>query len=288
MRECWNRCKLKKWKRISIFLLDHGADVNHRAGKCNGGTILGRTMLELLVEKGRYDLARYFISRGADIFTLHSNRPRNSEQTLIHMIADNSLKPPMKLVRYLHENGVDISQPNNRGKTALHMAAKRGYFELVQYLILKGASVNVEDGRGNRPLHLAVKKKDNFDMVKFLLSKGAEQVENKSGKTPAFFICRDHDYSYANLLIKRGQTNYGIIRDDNRPLSYSGLYFAARNGLAEIEQYDQISLKEKQELFKVGKTMYSYNFCKTPFLNYLRIICFIYFLHFFLTSRHEN
>ncbi|XP_039773044.1 potassium channel KOR2 [Panicum virgatum] len=81
--------------------------------------------------------------------------------------------------------GADPSKPDYDGRTALHVAALRGYEDIVRFLIQRGANVNSIDKFGNSPLLLALKS--GHDRITSLLVKhGAVlNLEDAGG-----YLCR--------------------------------------------------------------------------------------------------
>ena len=56
------------------------------------------------------------------------------------------------------ETGLDLSQTNIRGETALHGAANRGSDSIVQYLVDHGAKLDAKTKQGFTPLDIAMGK----------------------------------------------------------------------------------------------------------------------------------
>ena len=65
-------------------------------------------------------------------------------------------KDSLEALRLLVERGVDPDAFNERGQTALHVAAARGADSVVRYLAEQGAKLDMKDRRGRTPLDLAV------------------------------------------------------------------------------------------------------------------------------------
>ena len=63
--------------------------------------------------------------------------------------------------------GVDINKGDYDLRTALHLAAAEGQFDMVKYLVSKGADVNVKDRWNNTPI-VDAKTKNHQDIVDFL------------------------------------------------------------------------------------------------------------------------
>ncbi|EAY07127.1 hypothetical protein TVAG_342910 [Trichomonas vaginalis G3] len=73
---------------------------------------------------------------------------------------------------YFSYKGVDVNAANEKGRTALHYAAKYNSLEIAQYLISKGIDVNARDIKGYNSLSCAFYQQ-NFEMLDLLKSHGA-------------------------------------------------------------------------------------------------------------------
>lgn len=93
---------------IARMLVDAGADVNVKNGE-------GVTPLLVACDKGSTDIAKFFVSKGADASA-----------------AGGAFQA-----------------------TGLHAAAANGYGDLAEFLIASGAQVNAKDGSGHTPLYYA-------------------------------------------------------------------------------------------------------------------------------------
>ncbi len=62
----------------------------------------------------------------------------------------------LEALRLLVQHGVDPDAFNERGQTALHIAAARGADSLVRYLAEQGAKLDMKDRRGRTPLDIAL------------------------------------------------------------------------------------------------------------------------------------
>ncbi|KAL1458264.1 hypothetical protein WDU94_008426 [Cyamophila willieti] len=76
-------------------------------------------------------------------------------------------------VEILLNNGHDVDDQLENGRTPLFIAAEHGYTSMAALLIHKGANVNRKDDKGLTPLHLACFFR-YLDIVKLLLSKNAD------------------------------------------------------------------------------------------------------------------
>jgi uncharacterized protein len=93
------------------------------------------------------------------------------------------------------KSGDDPTAADNKGYTALHVAAQECQLEAVRLLIANGANVNAVDRDGNSPLWVAgyyagraIASDEAFKIVAALLKAGADpNLHNKAGKTPKFW-----------------------------------------------------------------------------------------------------
>jgi ankyrin repeat protein len=115
----WNCC----W-------LANKADVNGQSlvGGRNYAAV-GKTPLQLAVERGRKDIVELLLANKAD-----ANAGLNG-----NCIANT------------------VTKNNCVGQRLLHLAAERGRKDIVELLLAYGAKANAKDGNGSTPLQLALK-----------------------------------------------------------------------------------------------------------------------------------
>ncbi len=93
-------------------------------------------------------------------------------------------------VRLLLDQGIDVNAKNEKGWTALHLAAHQGHKDIVELLIKSGANVNQkiqscwDPQKYSRwtPLDMAIEKR-HTEIAKLLLSAGAD-VQSAQGAPP--------------------------------------------------------------------------------------------------------
>ena len=85
----------------------------------------------------------------------------------------------MEVVTYLVGKGADVNTEVPGDETPLIRASEQGHLSIVKFLVEKGADVNkvceemVDDKRRIRTALKMAKKKDHDDVLKYLISKGA-------------------------------------------------------------------------------------------------------------------
>ncbi|KAG9457112.1 hypothetical protein H6P81_001620 [Aristolochia fimbriata] len=149
----------------------------------------------------------------------------------------------------LFNAGADPSKTDYDGRTALHLAASRGYEDIVRFLIQKGANVNCIDEFGASPLLEAVKgghdrvvallvqnganlslqeagdylckvvKESNIDLLKRLLENGVDpNSKSYDQRTPLHTAAAEGLHVVASILIKFGGNVISKDRWGNTPL----------------------------------------------------------------------
>ncbi len=120
-------------------LIDAGADVNK--GKQNQQS----TPLMIAAAKGHIEIVNMLLSAQARV----NDADSNAMTPLLHAAAHPDI------TTILITAGADINHENNKGETALHLAAEGDYVKTVQALIVAGAQLNHVDKKGRTPLSRA-------------------------------------------------------------------------------------------------------------------------------------
>ena len=102
------------------------------------------------------------------------------------------------------DSGTDIDFRDNRGRTALNIAAYSKNAEAVEYLCQMGADVNAKDNNGCTALiHAAYY--NIVDVARILLKYNADQtITDRHGNTPLDYA---RDYGYQSMItLLEGET----------------------------------------------------------------------------------
>jgi ankyrin repeat protein len=155
----------------------------------------GETPLYVAAEKGRLEMAKILIARGADARALTPNG-----ETVLHAA---SMIESSALTTVLVQAGAEINRANHDGETPLYWAAMTGTFLAVKALADAGADLNVQETRGgNTALHAAAWHNDVV-LVHFLLSRNARtDIRNDAGLT-AFEFAKAGGRSSAVRLLEQ-------------------------------------------------------------------------------------
>ena len=139
------------------------------------------TFLLLATVEDRPDIVKLILEDntwGRDIINQQS---RSSKRTALHVAAERGF---VGITKILLDRGADVHAKTTAGETPLHLAAERNYVRVAEKLLEKEANVHVETRAGKTPLHLAAENNCK-EAVLYLLDKQANpQATDHQGKTP--------------------------------------------------------------------------------------------------------
>ena len=78
-------------------------------------------------------------------------------------------------VKFLVQQGADVTAPDKHGRSPLHFAVMSGKLEIVEFLVERGAGINLQDDKGRTPLHIAAQLK-NAEIERYLDAHGADRT----------------------------------------------------------------------------------------------------------------
>lgn len=153
---------------------------------------------------------------------------------LINAVESNDIEKVRNALLRVKNDGVDINQSNPVEYTALHVAAKNGDLEIAEELIAAGANPNVKSGILSRiPLHLAIWS-DKIDMVKFLISAGADMTIKDENGSPALFWIHNRSVDMIRTLISIPGIDLNVRGCYGRTILFGAIYSITGNEFAEI------------------------------------------------------
>ena len=178
------------------YFIRLGADVNARDAD-------ERTALHGAAFMGLVETCKILLKAGAkiDLKDIMSRNP------LLEAVSMNKIEAAVLLI----EHGANLEAKEVKyGKTALHLAAERGFSSMVDTLIIHGADMHSEKFKNDAiysltPLHLAVIN-NHIDTVKVLLDRGADTSElcGFRDKAPLHISCEKGFIEVSELLLKYG------------------------------------------------------------------------------------
>lgn len=184
---------LKLNNKIVTCLLEHGADSNKRVknglslldclvhdktDRLNYQTFGSRTQfVHNADDTQRLAMAKLLLAHGAnsdtlpDVYTIDDAPPYSYTNNVFQRAVFNK---DICLIELFLANGADVDVLNNKGKTALHIAAQSNFGkkhpEILKNLIKESIDINKRDKKGNTALMLAT----DAATLKILLEYGAD------------------------------------------------------------------------------------------------------------------
>ena len=187
------------------------------------GDYKGRTALHLSARKGSYDLVKYFADMGADM-----NLKDKSGMNCLHIAAECGHLSLCK--RMVYEHSIDVHITDNKGWTAFHHSAKKGYTEFITYFADMGTDISCKNDIGWNCLHIAAKK-GYFPLCKTLVEKYKFEVDmtDSKGRTALHISAT---YGSSDLVTYFARVGADInLRDDS---GRNCLHVAAKNGHLDL------------------------------------------------------
>ena len=118
----------------------------------------------------------------------------------------------LKIVEILLKANCETNIKNNKLKTPLHLASKRGYFDISKKLIENGALLNVYDLEKNSPLHY-VCMYNHVELLKYFLGK-LPQANSKNiyNKMPIDLTTNKEMKDLLENYLKKNENSYHKIK----------------------------------------------------------------------------
>src|SRR5688572_26242488 len=175
-------------------LLDSGAAVDRRAND-------GSTALMLASANGFIDIVRALLLKGADVTAARGGvRPRQVAVERGHadvaMLLDQAEALGRRLLQAANEGhdmvvrqvlalGAPVNMPDERGATALMIAARNGDLGMLQALLSRGADASVRDSQGRTVFEWAEPSSSTAKfVVAFLVERGVSKEVPRATAPP--------------------------------------------------------------------------------------------------------
>ena len=128
-----------------------------------------------------------------------NTRERSSGEGALHIVTRDR---DLGWLTFLVGKGARPDLQDQRGVTALSLAAQLGWIDGAELLLKYGASADLPNSRGETPLILAVQRRD-LPMARLLLSKGAnpKRTDSAAGLSAIDYAARDGARSAAMLKL---------------------------------------------------------------------------------------
>jgi len=112
--------------------------------------------------------------------------------------SDNNVSEARRLI----PSGTDVDALGMLCYTPLQWAASKNHLEMVKFLISKGANLNVV-GHGSMPLHSVIIT-DRIEIIKVLIANGVNATNERNDRTPLMLATYFGHIPIVQLLIANG------------------------------------------------------------------------------------
>ncbi|MGI8922853.1 MAG: ankyrin repeat domain-containing protein [Fimbriimonadales bacterium] len=187
--------------KAAALLLRYGADPNF-ATELEGGP------LHAMHYKGDADMATYLIHHGARTEAVDGSGQTplyKGMATLRHYRNDDGFARAGRndaVIKALIRGGCDPLNPGPAKATPLHIAAFLGRTDLVELMLQHAPYREVRNGDVQTPLHVAALTGSNAEMVRLLLSAGADpNVLDAYGERPLEIALRKNYLELVSVLL---------------------------------------------------------------------------------------
>lgn len=149
------------------------------------------------VESGSYELVKFFVNSGIDIYL-----KTFSGDNCLHIAACNG---HLNLFQTLiNDHGFDKNMAINNGYTALHKSAQCGSYELVKFLVDKGTDIHQKIKAGYNCLNIAARN-GHLDLCQNLIDDHDFDINvaANDGWTGLHSFTRSGSYELTNIFLAR-------------------------------------------------------------------------------------
>ena len=182
-------------------------------------------------EKSDRAALRSLLKQHADV-----NAPQADGMTALHWAAYRDDLETAKLLASANANAT-----NRYGVTPLSLACQNGSTAMVELLLAQGADANTSL-RGGETVLMTAARTGKPGPVAALLSRGAiVDAKERRGQSALMWAAADGHAGVVELLLKAGADFRAALPDSG----FTPLFFAARDGRADVVQIGRASCRER-------------------------------------------
>ncbi|WP_223270757.1 ankyrin repeat domain-containing protein [Subsaximicrobium wynnwilliamsii] len=171
----------------------------------NDTNIDGQSALMLALQRNSPEVIEFFMEKGGNAFAKDAKGNTLAYYLVASFDSRKSDEFESKL-KLLQEKGLQMNTKQAEGNTLNHLAAKNNDLELLKRLSAFNIDVNSKNDEGLTALHLAAMKAENEEMMKYLISKGADT------KIKTDFEESVYDLASENELLKKQNTPLNFLK----------------------------------------------------------------------------
>ena len=179
----------------------------------------GWTALHCSAQSGNYELFRYFVDKGTDVY-----QKTKKGHNCLHIAARNG---HLYLCQTLiDDHGFDENIVDNNGWAALHNSAESGNYELFRYFVDKGTDVHQKTKKSHNCLDIAAHK-GHLNLCQTLIDDHDfdKNIVNNNGWTALYCSAKSGNYELVRHFVEKGADIHQKTKDGD-----NCLHIAARKG----------------------------------------------------------
>ncbi|WP_339839741.1 ankyrin repeat domain-containing protein [uncultured Maribacter sp.] len=165
----------------------------------------GETALMLAVHDNQVEVVEFLLQKGAAM-----NAKDETGNTVAYFLAESFNKRTVDAfdakLKMLKAKGLKLNTVQAEGNTLYHLAAKNNDLDLLKKLSNNDIEINAKNDEGLTALHLAAMKAENDEMLKYMISKGADT------KSKTDFEETVYDLASENELLKKENTSLNFLK----------------------------------------------------------------------------
>ncbi|XP_023316824.1 uncharacterized protein LOC111694147 isoform X2 [Trichogramma pretiosum] len=211
------------------LLLKNGADPNTMVDKYDA-TALNFVCDEPKLTRVHLKMIQILLKYKADV----NIQDKDGFSPIMNLFrCPENYKLRLKVFKLLLENQADVTLVDNNGYTILHhiffndVAKNPIIFEVIELLLKSGVDVNKQNEKGHSALHLAADHCEHVKIIDLLLKNSADpnKADNR-GRTPLHFLCLQKNFTEVHLKMIQLLIQYKAdvnVRDEDgwSPIIYS-------------------------------------------------------------------
>ncbi|MBU2940962.1 ankyrin repeat domain-containing protein [Lacinutrix sp. C3R15] len=159
----------------------------------------GESALALAVANNSPEVVKFLLENNADITVLDANK-NNLTAYLIESFSGKKADAFKQKVDLLKENGLDITQTQENGNTLYHLAVAKNDKNILKFLSQFNINVNAKNNEGNTALHLAALQAKNAEILKYLISIGANLEATTDFDETAYDLANENEILKAHKI----------------------------------------------------------------------------------------
>ncbi len=153
----------------------------------------GETALSMAVRNNSAEAIRFLLNHGADV-KVRDAKNNSLGFNLFDSYSRRQAREFGPKLEVLTSSGLDLNAPQGDGSTIYHLAVAKNDMELLKMIESYKSNVNAKNKEGLTALHRAAMMSKDDEILKYLLSIGADKSAKTGMDETAFELARDNEY----------------------------------------------------------------------------------------------